>query len=226
MTVWHGPQIDAAICEHAPLVKRLARNMALRLPTSIDVRDLIQAGMIGLLDAATRFDSDQGAPFQGFAIPRIRGAMIDELRNADWLPRRTRQMLGKMARARALVEHREGRAANTAEIANEMGMSLRDYQGLMADSAFVMVNDIEAFDVSDASDDPVTSLAKKRFNEAFEVQLAALPGQQRDVMELYYDRDLNFREIANVLGFTESRASQIHSEAVRRLRRELATVLP
>lgn len=220
---------DALVRQYTPLVKRIAHHMISRLPASVQIDDLIQAGMMGLLDASSRYDETQGIQFETFAAQRIRGAMLDELRESDWLPRSARKAQRDIDAATQKVQQRERRAATESEIAREMNVPLADYQHMLHDargSQLVHIDELHGDDdesfferhLPDEREEPLARLADKRFRTALVEHIATLPEREKLMMGLYYEEELNFREIAAVLGVTESRVCQMHSQAVSRLR--------
>jgi RNA polymerase sigma factor for flagellar operon FliA len=219
---------DSLVRQYTPLVKRIAHHMIARLPASVQLDDLVQAGMMGLLDAASRFDEAQGIQFETFAAQRVRGAMLDELRESDWLPRSARKAQRDIDTAMQKVQQRERRAATESEVAREMNVPLSQYQQLLSDargSQLVHIDELQGDDESffernlpDERDEPSAKLADKRFKKALVEQIGTLPEREKLMMSLYYEEELNFREIAAVLGVTESRVCQMHSQAVSRLR--------
>ncbi len=227
------PTRDAYVSQYAPLVKRVAHHMLAKLPANVEADDLIQAGMIGLMDAVDRFDDDQGVKFETFASQRIRGAMLDELRAGDWLPRSVRRSQRTIEGAIMAVAHKNGRAPKEREIADELGMDLGEYHALLSDAKgaqLISYDDSEDGDdsesalkqrVSDGKGDPLATLADKRFKLALVGAIETLPEREKMVMGLYYEQDLNMKEIAAVIGVTESRVCQLHSQAVARIRSKL-----
>ena len=219
---------DALVRKYAPLVKRIAHHMVARLPSSVQVDDMIQAGMIGLLDAATRYDADEGIRFETFAAQRIRGAMLDELREADWMPRSARKAQREIDSAIQKVQQRKHRAATEGEVALEMNVPLTQYQQMLSDARgcqLVHIDELHGDDESffernlpDEREEPSARLVDKRFRETLIEQIASLPEREKIMMSLYYEEELNFREIAAVFGVTESRICQMHTQAVVRLR--------
>ncbi|RJF98682.1 RNA polymerase sigma factor FliA [Noviherbaspirillum saxi] len=219
--------------EHAPLVKRLAHQMKAKLPPSVEVDDLIQAGMIGLLDAVSRYEETHGAQFETYAVQRIRGAMLDELRSSDWLPRSIRQNMRKIENAMNKVQQRMGRAPKEAEIAAELKMSLTEYQELLTEGSghqLVYYEDFHEKDESDhfldrycvdASSDPLQSLMNGGFRQAVIHAIEALPEREKILMGLYYEQEMNLKEIGAVMGVSESRVCQLHSQAIARMRARL-----
>jgi RNA polymerase sigma factor FliA len=213
------------VARHAELVKRIAYHLAGRLPPSVEVEDLIQAGMIGLLEAASHFAADRGASFETYAGIRIRGAMIDALRKQDWAPRSVHRKARAAASAIREIENREGREAREAEIAAVMCISLEEYQHILQDSAACQlasmedVNDVSA--VADRDANPLLDAESGALRGAVSVAIAGLPERERLVMSMYYDDELNLKEIGAVLGISESRVCQLHGQALVRLRSRL-----
>jgi RNA polymerase sigma factor for flagellar operon FliA len=219
--------------QYAPMVRRLAYHLMARLPASVQMDDMVQAGMIGLMEAATRYKDDQGANFETFANPRIRGAMLDELRSSDWIPRGVRRAQRRLDQATCAAEQRLGRAATEPEIAAELDLSLSEYHELVneAKGAQLFYYDEMAGDDAGASADegalaaahadPSGKLHDKRFHEALAAAIDGLPEREKHLMGLYYQKDFNFREIAAIFNVTESRVCQLHSRAVARLREKL-----
>lgn len=216
--------------EHAPLVKRLAHQMKAKLPHSVEVDDLVQAGMIGLLDAINRYEDNHGAQFETYAVQRIRGAMLDELRSSDWLPRSIRQNMRKIEDAMQKLQQRLGRPPLETEVAKQLKLSLVEYQDLLNDSGGHQLVYYEDFHESednehfldryctDQSDDPLQSLMNTGFRDAVIAAIEALPEREKIIMGLYYEQEMNLKEIGAVMGVSESRVSQLHSQAVARLR--------
>jgi RNA polymerase sigma factor for flagellar operon FliA len=224
------------LTEHMPLVKRLAHQMKAKLPPSVEVDDLVQAGMIGLLDAINRYEENHGAQFETYAVLRIRGAMLDELRSSDWMPRSTRQNMRKVEQAMATLQQQLGRPPSESEIARSLKLSLADYQEMLGDSGghqLVYYEDFHDEDGNDSwldryavdDDDPLRALLETDFRQAVIDAIDSLPPREKILMGLYYEEELNLKEIGAVMGVSESRVSQLHSQAVGRLRtylRELA----
>ena len=223
---------DDTVRRFAPMVKRMAHHLAARLPASVQVDDLLQAGLIGLMDAAGRFEESQGVQFETYAAQRVRGAMLDELRSSDWLPRGVRKTQRQIETAIARLEQQLGRAAQEAEIAAEMGVSLSAYQTMLGDAHGAQL--VHYDDSDDDRDDhfferrcpddgpePPEALHDARFRAALVSAIENLPEREKMLMGLYYEQELNFKEIAAVFGVTESRVCQLHSQAVARLRGKL-----
>jgi RNA polymerase sigma factor for flagellar operon FliA len=224
---------DSLLTAHMPLVKRLAHHMKAKLPPSVEVDDLIQAGMIGLLDAISRYEETHGAQFETYAVLRIRGAMLDELRNSDWLPRSMRQNMRKIETAMATLQQRLGHPPTESEVAKMLKLSLADYQEMLADGGghqLVYYEDFHDDDgndsfldryASDESADPLRSLLDGDFRQAVIDAIDMLPAREKMLMGLYYEEELNLKEIGAVMGVSESRVSQLHTQAVARLRASL-----
>lgn len=218
--------------EYMPLVRRQALSMQVRLPASVELDDLIQAGMVGLLDAFRRFDAEQGATFSTYASQRIRGSMIDELRSRDWLPRSVRRSARDIDRAIWKLEQRDGRAPTEREVAEELGMDLGDYQQVLSDTnnGFLLTYEDASTDESEASRvsehvetsaDPHTLWLAGAERAELAVAIEALPEREKLMMALYYQEELNLKEIGSVMGVSESRVCQLHGQAVARLRTAL-----
>ncbi len=221
-------QTQHCVVTHAPLVKRIAHHMLAKLPASVQLDDLIQAGMMGLMEACTRFEESQGIQFEAYASQRIRGAMLDELRQNDWLPRTARRAARDIEGAINRVQQKKQRTANESEIADELGMPLADYQHMLQEAKGHQLLHYDEMDdgeesylerhVPDSREDPLERLNDKRFTAALVKAIETLPEREQLMMSLYYEQELNFREIAAVLGVTESRICQIHTQAVARIR--------
>lgn len=220
---------DQLVEHFAPLVKRIAHYLVARLPASVQVDDLIQNGMIGLIEATSRYQSGLGAQFETYATQRIRGAMLDGLREADWLPRSLRRELRRIDALIHRLEQDFGRQPTEAELAEGMGLSLADYQKLLLDARGHQVVHLEDMasgededflerHFTDDDSDPVKILEELGVREALVAAIGNLPEREGLVMALYYDEELNLREIGEVMGVTESRVCQLHSQAIARLR--------
>jgi RNA polymerase sigma factor for flagellar operon FliA len=219
---------DELVRRHAPLVRRIAYHLMGRLPASVDVSDLIQAGMIGLLEASRHFATDRGASFETYAGIRIRGAMLDELRRVDWTPRSVHRKSREVAEVIRQIETETGAEAEDAEVMRRLGISAEEYHQVLADAACVRLLSLTAADddedsaVMDVADEaalePAQGIERDRMREALAVAIGQLPEREQLVMSLYYEQELNLKEIGAVLGVTESRVCQIHGQAVIRLR--------
>jgi len=221
------PAADDLVARHAGLVKRIAYHLAGRLPSSVDVEDLIQAGMIGLLEAASHYASDRGASFETYAGIRIRGAMIDALRQLDWAPRSVHRRAREVADAMRAVERQRGRAASDTEIAAAMNIALEEYHAIVQDAASCQMSSLEEVagvaDIPGAEHDPLLEAESGALRTSVAAAIAALPERERLVMSLYYEDELNLKEIGAVLGVSESRACQLHGQALLRLRGKLSS---
>ena len=220
---------EECLREYSQLVKRIAHQMMTKLPYSVQIDDIIQAGMMGLLDAASRYNEFHGAQFETYATQRIRGSMLDELRAADWLPRSLRRDMRRIEVAISHLQQKLGRAPNETEIAEELGMPLAEYQHMLQESRgaqLVYYEDLhdedhddffERFEFSNDAD-PMDLLQDGRFKAELIKAIESLPERERIMMGMIYEQDMNLREIGEVMGVSESRVSQLHSQAVARLR--------
>ena len=216
--------------EQAPLVKKIALHLMARLPASVQLEDLMQAGMIGLLEAAQRYSSAKGATFETYAGIRIRGAMVDEIRKGDWVPRSVHRNARRISQAIKAVEDRLGREAQDLEVAEELGMELSEYHASLADSNSGRLFSLDELNESgelpieeaETSDNPLEGLASDAFRRSLAHAIEELPEREKLVLSLYYQEELNLKEIGAVLGVSESRVSQIHSQAALRLRGRLS----
>ena len=219
------------VAKHAPLVKRIAYHLISRLPASVLPDDLIQAGMIGLLEAARNYDATQGASFETYAGIRIRGAMLDEIRRSDWAPRSVHKKARMVAEAVRRIENATGRDARDHEVAEGLELTLDEYHKLLQAASGYRVMSFEDIGPGDDSfsnhltDDkgtPLDGLQKDDFKSSLADSISSLPERERLVMALYYTEELNLREIGEVLGVSESRVCQIHSQAVIRLQARMS----
>jgi len=221
------PVVDDLVERHAALVKRIAYHLAGRLPACVEVDDLIQAGMIGLLEAAGHFSSDRGASFETYAGIRIRGAMIDALRQLDWAPRSVHRKAREIAAAIRQVENEQGRAAADVEIAAALNMPLEEYHATVQDAATCHISSLDdlagATEIPGAEADPLLQAEDGALRTSVAEAIAGLPERERLVMSMYYDDELNLKEIGAVLGVSESRVCQLHGQALVRMRSKLST---
>ncbi len=233
-----APDREETVNQFVPLVKRLARHFAAKLPPSVQFDDLVQAGLIGLVEAIRRFEASQGTQFETYATQRIRGAMLDELRAHDWLPRGVRRTQKSVDAAIGKAGQRLGRAPQETDVAAELGVPLADYQKMLADAHSGQLMYFEDFEDSGGGGDeesgwfdrhlasngatPPEALEEERFRAELTAAIGALPEREKLLRTLYYEEELSFREIAAVLGVSESRVCQLHSQAVARLRTRLA----
>lgn len=228
------------LTQYAPLVRRLALQLIARLPASVDLDDLIQAGMIGLLDASSRYQDDQGAKFETYAGQRIRGAMLDELRANDWVSRGLRQSSRSVAKAIQSQEQKRGRHPTEGEIAAELQLALPAYQSLLQEIQGCQLVYYEDFDRNEQENtfidqhcsskhqggaqtgDPLAKLLENGLRQRLIEAIDAVPERERLLLSLYYEEELNLREIGAVMEVSESRICQLHSQVISRLRGLLA----
>ena len=206
---------------HLPLVKRIANHLAVKLPSHIEIDDLIQVGLIGLLKAKEDYQADSGATFSTYATIRIRGAMMDELRARDWLPRSVQKNLGKVAKAVEGAEQRLGRAPMDSEVASELGISLGDYHELLGDVSLARLTPVEDVETVAGDLEPDREVIESLRATALSDAIKELPEKEQLMMSLYYVDNLNLKEIGLVLEVSESRVSQIHGQAIARLKSRL-----
>ena len=215
--------------QHAALVKKIALHLLARLPASVQLEDLMQAGMIGLLESAQRYATGKGATFETYAGIRIRGAMVDEIRRGDWVPRSVHRNSRRISKAIKSVEDREGREAQDSEVAVELEMTLTEYHSSLADTSggrlFSLDELNESGDLpieySETDDNPLHDVSESAFKSSLAAAIETLPEREKLVLSLYYQEELNLKEIGAVLNVSESRVSQIHSQAALRLRSRL-----
>lgn len=223
-------QKDGLLHQHATLVKKLAYQLKAKLPPSVELDDLVQAGMMGLLDAINRYEDTHGAQFETYAAQRIRGAMIDELRNADWLPRSIRKNMRDVEGAINQLEQVLGRPPTEGEVAKQLKMSLDDYYDMLGECSGHQLLYYEDFHESEGGDhfldrflqddsgNPIKGLLDSNFRETLIEAIENLPEREQILMGLYYEQELNLKEIGAVMNVSESRVCQLHSQAIARLR--------
>ena len=218
------------VARHTSLVRRIAYHLVSRLPASVQADDLIQSGMIGLLEASRNYQPTHGASFETYAGIRIRGAMLDEIRRQDWAPRSLFRKMRQVSEAMRQIENSEARDARDGEVAGKLGISLDEYHRILKDASGHKVFSTEelgagldsiAEGLHGGSESPLDRLEGDEFRDSLARAVSTLPEREKLVMALYYDHDLNLREIGEMLGVTESRACQIHGQAVLRLRARL-----
>jgi len=216
---------------YGQLVKRIAHHLHGRLPASVSVDDLIQSGMIGLLEAASNYDATKGASFETFAGIRIRGAMIDEVRRGDWSPRSVHRNSRRVSEAIREIEMRTGADAADTDIAREMGVSLEEYHAILKDTRGSRLFSLDELvdseggadaHLGDFGDEPSSVTSRERMADDIADAIDALPDREKLVLSLYYDEELNLKEIGQVIEVSESRVSQILSQATKRLRARLS----
>lgn len=224
--------IDDVVERHAPLVKRIAYHLINRLPSCVQLEDMVQAGMIGLLEASGKYDETQGASFETYAGIRIRGSMLDEIRKNDWAPRSVHRKARLVADAVREIENEHGRDARDVEIAETLDMSLGEYYKILQDNSYHKILSVDDTSIntgetmldsmSDNAPGVLDGMHIDDMQRLLAEAIAGLPERERLVMSLYYDEELNLREIGAVMGVSESRVSQIHSQAVMRLQARMS----
>ncbi|HBI22459.1 MAG TPA: RNA polymerase sigma factor FliA [Legionella sp.] len=221
---------ESLVKSHALLVKRIAYHLSGRLPRSIQLDDLMQAGMLGLLEAVRHYDDSKGASFETYAGIRIRGHMLDEVRRNDWVPRSVYRNARMISKAVKLLENRLGRDAKDHEVAAELGIGLPEYHEMLSDSNGAhlfgfddlgLTDDVLKDDTIGFSTEPHINAQQDDMRAQLSHVIAGLPKNERLVLSLYYEHDLNLKEIGDVLNVTESRVSQIHSQATHRIKARL-----
>lgn len=221
---------DELVEVHASLVKRIAYHLISRLPSCVQVDDLIQSGMIGLLEAARNYDASQGASFETYAGIRIRGSMLDEIRKGDWTPRSLHRKVREISQAMREIEAVKGRDARDSEVAKKLDMSLDEYHLVLQDASSHQIVSFEDIPSKEANvvdgfsnkiSGPLEQLQEENFKSVLAKIISGLPERERLVMSLYYDEELNLRETGEVLGVSESRVCQIHSQALIRLKAKI-----
>ncbi|MBD3669931.1 MAG: RNA polymerase sigma factor FliA [Gammaproteobacteria bacterium] len=225
---------DDVVEIYTPLVKRIAHHMASRLPASIQFDDLVQAGLIGLLEAARNYEEGHNASFETYAGIRIRGAMLDEIRKNDWAPRSVQKKARMVAEAVRQIEREEGRDARAQEIADKLGLSVDDYFHMLQDASgqrvlsleeTVVGDEVLGDTISDNRPGVLDDMHEEDIVEYLAGAISGLPERERLVMALYYVEEFNLREIGTVIGLSESRICQIHNQANIRLRARLEDFL-
>lgn len=226
---------DEIVVEYAPLVRFIAQKIASRLPANIELDDLISCGVIGLMDAISKFDPTRDNKFKTYAEFRIRGSILDELRSQDWIPRSVREKTKQLERAYAKLERDFGRPANDQEMCKELECSLEEFHEMVNKSKSVSllnIDDATTFSRGDKklmmgllehrrSSNPYSAVNYKRAQDIIRGGIKSLPEKQRLVLSLYYFEDLNLKEIGQVLDVTESRVSQLHTQAILKLKAKL-----
>jgi len=229
------PNYDERMTEHAPFVKRIAYHMISRLPANVQLEDMIQAGMIGLFEALKGYDVSKGASFETYARIRIQGAMIDEVRRCDWTPRSVYKKSREISEAIRTVEKQQGRDAKDNEVAEVLGLDINDYYRMVKDAAgcqllsyedIALTGDLAGGDKDEYKsagfNGPYEHIQKDNFKAGLAEKISTLPEREKMVVSLYYDEEFNLREIGEILGITEGRVCQIHSQALLRLRARMS----
>ncbi|HTI70741.1 MAG TPA: FliA/WhiG family RNA polymerase sigma factor [Candidatus Limnocylindria bacterium] len=231
-----GSQIEEELVqEHLPLVKNVVGRLAMSLPPHVDSEDLYSAGLVGLLNAVRNFDPEGGSSFESYARVRIRGAIFDELRRLDWVPRSIHDKARKVQTIMQRLEQVKGELPTDSEMAHALGITENEYEELMAEirpATFVCLDAVHGGEeggdgslhetiTDESQEDPVAAASRREIAAVIEKRLESLPEMQRKVLALYYFEDMRLREIAEIFGVTESRICQIHSQAILALRNYL-----
>ncbi len=230
---------EQIILQHAPLIRYIVNRIAIRLPSHIDLDDLHNTGVIGLMDAIDKYNPDKNCKFKTYAEFRIKGAILDQLRSLDWVPRSIRQKSRRLEQAYTEVEQRLGRSATEQEVAGSLGIDLDEFHFLLNQVRGISMVNLDELRSSGGADQPMhgdifedvkaenpfTSLKSREMRQAVAECIGILPEKERLVISLYYYEDRNMKEIGGVLGITESRVCQIHTKAVARLRSKLRSLL-
>jgi RNA polymerase sigma factor FliA len=215
--------------KYAYLVKRIAHHLMARLPDSVQFDDLVQAGMLGLLESSGKYDPSKGASFETYAGIRIRGAMLDEMRRGDWAPRSVHRNARRVSEAMRSLEHRTGKVASDRDIAKSLDLSIQEYHAILRDAATCR---LVSYEEVNESDDPSIlphldaddhGAERSELINSLVDAISHLPERERLVMALYYDEELNLKEIGAVIGVSESRVSQILSQATLRVRGKVSS---
>ncbi|MCX8642631.1 RNA polymerase sigma factor FliA [Gilliamella sp. B3791] len=228
-----GVMNEADWQKYTHLVRNEALKLAVRLPTTVELDDLLQVGYIGLLDTIKRYDASQGNTFTTFAIPRIKGAMLDELRSRDWLPRQTRKKIKDVTQAIHQLEQQLGVAPTDQQIANYLQLSLSEYRKILLDSNYSQLYSYDEIQkklgdsldaMIDYQDDntPFSNIINDEMRNIIIEQIEKLPEKEKMVLALYYQEELNLKEIGKIMDISESRVSQLHSQAIKRIQSKIS----
>ncbi len=230
-------QREKVVLEFAPVIRHMAHRLSFRLPPALDVEDLIHAGVIGLMDAMEKYDSTRDVRFKTYAEFRMRGAMLDEIRSLDWVPRSVHEKNGMLRTAREALEKRLGRAATSEEVAQEMNLTPEAFATLLDQAKAAVLLSLDDLGVQDGeeysliesiadtqAENPLLSLLSQGAREGLVAAINRLPPRERQIIALYYHEDLTMKEIGLVLGVTESRVCQLHTQAISRLKGALSSV--
>jgi RNA polymerase sigma factor for flagellar operon FliA len=234
-----GELKEQIVVEHTALIRYIVNRIAVRLPSHIDLDDLTNTGVIGLMDAIDKYDPAKNCKFKTYAEFRIKGAILDQLRSLDWVPRSVRQKSRRLEQAYAEVEQRLGRAASEQEVADLLGVDMEEFHLLLNQVRGISIVNLDELRAHAESDQPInsevfedvkaenpfTTLKSRELRESIAECIGQLPEKERLVISLYYYEDLNMKEIGSVLSITESRVCQIHTKAVARLRSKLRSLL-
>lgn len=223
------------VIEFTPLVKRISYHMMSKLPASVQVDDLIQAGMIGLLDAIERYEGSYGRQFESYAAQRIRGSILDELREADWLPRSLRKKMRQVEGAVRRLEQKVGGVPSEQDLADELNMSISEYQEVLQGARGAQLIYYEDFQKEDEDSfldrlcvdpgaNPLDILLDENLRTLLVKAIENLPPREKMVMGMHYEQEMNLREIGEVIGVSESRVCQLHTQAVARLRSRMRNI--
>jgi len=223
-------QRDQRILEHISLVKRIAYHLVTRLPSHVQVDDLIQSGMVGLIEASKNYDPSQGASFETYAGIRVRGAMLDDVRHADWSPRSLHRKMRQVREAVHEIENETGRDAKDQEIADRLEITLDEYHTIRRDSSNAQIFSLDQSEddpgqqdrIKSSQSDPLESLQSSSFKSSLAQVISTLAEREQMVMSLYYNEELNLKEIGLVLEISESRVCQIHSQALKNIRSKMS----
>ena len=234
----HDPMRNQIIMDYAPLIKYIAQKLAARLPSNIDLDDLFSAGVIGLMDAIDKYDPSRDNKFKTYAEFRIRGAMLDELRSQDWVPRSVREINKQEDKAKLELEHKLGRPGSEKEVAEHLALPLNEYQERTGRTrvSLMSLEELGGANLNDKkslleclenpnSKNPFTLLKNKGIRDIIVETVEELPEKQKLVLSLYYYEDLNLKEIGRILDVTESRVSQLHTQAVLKMKLKLKHLL-
>jgi RNA polymerase sigma factor for flagellar operon FliA len=219
--------------QHAALVKKIAYQLMAKLPPNIEMDDLIQSGMMGLIEALDRYEEVQGAEFETYASTRIRGAMLDELRSIDWVPRGVRKNMRNVETAIRQLEQELTKPPSDGQVAKKLNMSIEQYYDILRDCSghqLVYYEDFHDEDssdhfldhfINDSANNPMALILSDEFHVALVESIDALPEREKILMGLYYEQELNLKEIGAVMTVSESRVSQLHTQAISRIRAHL-----
>jgi len=220
-------KIEDVIKKYGGMVKQIAYHMMLRLPDTVQIEDIIQTGMIGLMEAAKNYNPDKGAKFETYASIRIRGTIIDELRKEDWIPRSVYKNARMVADAIKVLENKYGKDVKDTDVCKYLNISLSEYHKILLNSNGTRLFSIDELGVTgeyisdnlrDDREEPFSEAEKSEFKKELAQNIAELPERERVLLELYYDKELNLKEIGQVLNVSESRVCQLHSQAMLRLK--------